>query len=111
MLKNGISLQISTDRRCEVDDAGNYVINCKPLNIMVRASFKEGGKLDYSRTHLIFYSSNNQMQPFNWCGNDRECMKNGPHYTCNSSTAPELRYHCGALIRHDGWEIKEDYPW
>lgn len=31
-----------------------------------------------------------------------------PGYSCNTGGKG---YYCGGLIMHDGWEIKDDYPW
>ena len=30
---------------------------------------------------------------------------------CNKSSRTVVGAHCGALIKLDGWQIKDDYPW
>ena len=32
-------------------------------------------------------------------------------YGCNSGVEKHRRLYCGALLIHDGWQLKDDYPW
>ena len=59
---------------------------------------------------FMFTSATNRV---NFAGIDqtREQMKTSGRRGCNKKTTSNSGYYCGALIQHDGWEIKDDYPW
>lgn len=75
----------------------------------------------YTPSNLVNYSKNdfvlnfdmysNKLAFFNWGGDTREGIMNTSVYKCNKDNPANLRINCGALIFHDGWQIKDDYPW
>ena len=42
---------------------------------------------------------------------ERSKMISDPHYGCNRDNGAGAGLYCAALIMHDNWEIRDDYPW
>jgi len=101
---------------------GGSAVGGGPEAIMIVADFK--GKdpqydRDFSRENFVLsLSANNpKLSFFSWgntpyCQNcSREELINNATYGCNANNLRGKRFNCGALIQHDGWQIKDDYPW
>ncbi len=116
VLSNGTTLSFFTD--------GNTTNNIyTPTAVYIVASNNKNTKTywdvsrDYSQ-HDILYTvrkANNFLSFFFLVSGSgditRENIINESGHGCNSNVAKNRRYHCGALIMNDGWEIKDDYPW
>ena len=68
---------------------------------------------NYSRSDFVIdiKRANNRVDFFNWGNSSRNSIKDHSRYGCSKNIEKSMRLNCGALIFHDGWEIKDDYPW
>lgn len=62
---------------------------------------------------IFFFELKNNSTQVTLQGYDksREVMLNHRAEGCNTTAGNVAGRYCGALIQHDGWEIREDYPW
>lgn len=115
VISNGITLTFNTDG--STDSSGIYT----PSALYIIASFNNNTKQywastrDYSKTDIFMTininEKNARVKFFNWGGETRNGIINESHYGCSNRISKNRRYGCAALIQHDGWEIKDDYPW
>lgn len=77
----------------------------------------EKSQIDGKDTFIFFLKSteqNNAFTPYDYDADpaksgQREYWTSDPNYGCNKTSANKA--HCAGLIMHDGWQIKDDYPW
>ena len=115
VISNGITLTFNTDGG--TNSEGIYT----PSALYITASFNNNTKQYYSSTRdysqkdvfmtINVLETNARVKFFNWGGETRNGIINEARYGCRKEIAKSRRYGCAALIQHDGWEIKDDYPW
>lgn len=107
----------------EIKIWNGYNENIKSVEVSVMLNGKE--KSIYKKSYFVFYigstSGNNHLfndkkgvKPYDFTGgyqNDdlRTILRDAPSYGCNKES--QIGKLCSALIMHDGWQIKDDYPW
>ncbi len=118
ILANGTSLTFMTDG---TTSNNTYT----PHTMYIVANFKGqvfgdllASNRNYSRNDVVMYVNINtnyaKLKLFTWDGpgkTRRENIITNTTYGCNKSIAANRRLNCGALIQHDNWEIKDDFPW
>ncbi len=111
VLSNGTTLSFFTDGNSPNNIYTPSIIYIIASNNKNTLAYAHSSR-DYSH-HDIFYklSKSDKFLSFFMWGDSRRSIINSSPYGCNSSIAKNSRYHCGALIQYDGWEIKDDYPW
>ena len=100
-LANGMQIWVYTDSDKEPKIAGIVVdINAdRRPNLVGR---------DIFFFELTNTSSRVSFQGYNL---SRDVMLNNAGEGCNITAGNAAGRYCGALIQHDGWEIRDDYPW
>ena len=114
VLNNGITLSFFTDGyiNSETNIYTPTVIYIIAGNNKNTTSYSDSSR-DYSRHDMFFEIVKiNTLLTFCYGSRiNREDIINDKQYGCNKTIAKNLRYNCGTLIKFDGWEIKDDYPW
>lgn len=100
-IANGMQIWVYTDSDEEIKIAGIIVdINAdRAPNLVGRDIFFFELKNKSTQVTLQGYNKS------------REVMLNDRAEGCNITARNVAGRYCGALIQHDGWEIREDYPW
>lgn len=100
-IANGMQIWVYTDSDEAIKIAGIVVdINADRAPNLV------------GRDIFFFELKNNSTQvTLQGYKNSREVMLNNNAEGCNTTAGNVAGRYCGALIQHDGWEIREDYPW
>lgn len=116
-LSNGVSLTFYPDGGYNQDASAfvttrAYIIaslnrNCK--------TFLDSSR-DYSRKDFLMQigtgTTGYRITGFNGHTNKtRDDYTNDSQYGCNSDVEKNRRLYCGAMLIHDGWQLKDDYPW
>ena len=123
-LKNGIALSLLLDGSWDTSKGEEGEKEASISTIYIIGSMKnkqsnlQSVDRDYSRDDFVMvfnrgtvYYKNDRLTFFNHGGHTREEIRDNSKYACNNSIAKNMRLNCGMLIFHDGWEIKDDYPW
>ena len=100
-IANGMQIWVYTDSDEAIKIAGIVVdINADRAPNLV------------GRDIFFFELKNNSTQvTLQGYKNSREVMLNNNAEGCNTTAGNVAGRYCGALIQHDGWEIRDDYPW
>lgn len=115
-LNNGVTLTFYPDGGVTPDgstfiQSRIYIIGSLSHN---HSTFLDASR-DYSRKDFLMeYSTytNYQLKFFNYNNSKtRDDYINHSSYGCNSNIQKNRRLYCGSLLFHDGWKIKDSYPW
>jgi hypothetical protein len=70
--------------------------------------FQKPNKIGVDQFNFQSNYSNNPMKPSTWIQSISLEPKTREEFLSGCKTDPSI---CASLIRYDGWEIKDDYPW
>lgn len=100
-IANGMQILVYTDSDAAIKIAG----------IVVDINADRGPNI-VGRDIFFFVLENNSTQvTLQGYNKSREIMLNNQAEGCNTTAGNVAGRYCGALIQHDGWEIRDDYPW
>ena len=107
ILNNSILVKMSYD-----NNAGDYTMGSVLMYVDINGRQKPN---TISKDIFVMYlkSGNNRLRMYGE-GAERNTLFNATtnKWGCASKGAGlNSSIYCGALIQHDGWEIKDDYPW
>ena len=115
-LSNGVSLTFYPDGNFN-DDKSEFITD----RAFIIASLNHNAKTfadssrDYSRKDFLMQidsgTTGYRITGFNGRNKTRDDYIYDEKYGCNSGVEKHRRLYCGALLIHDGWQLKDDYPW
>lgn len=106
---DGMVYDVKGDNGSVTDDDGNTkYISVERFLIFVDLNGQKGPNIMGRDVFAMHVDKNGNVSLWGK-GENRDKLKNGSGWACNSSTTSRL--YCGALIQQDGWQIKDDYLW
>lgn len=107
---NGSGIGIKSMQR---DTINMMVIHCINLNKCLNNEFQlnasAGAKSDGKNSFVFIFNGKNLHHTAR-SNISREELIRGSNYSCNSDHELFGHRYCSALIMHDSWQIKDDYP-
>ena len=122
ILSNGTILQCALDGYTNSNDEYIGTVLYIVVNFNGDITRIDNTYKDFSRQNVVMLvpltSTDTKVKFFQYIDGvisfqnaERDKIINDTQYGCSKNVEKHMRWNCGALIQHDNWEIKDDYPW